>query len=175
MGINFKEVGLPVEESYVKPGFWRMAPVDAKLTEKSGSTPFLTITFEGKAGKLSDKFYLSDKASSKLQYLHFGLYNKMLEKDFNTLEMLEDYFNKLFKNKRVELNLVVGGQIGSNGKIYSSLPFSKFIVSEEDFKEGAFEKDSEEFKEFVKISNTPSSNDVLLSTSSKVDSSSNQS
>lgn len=165
MAINFKEVGMPEETvKYVKPGFWKMAPVKAELTEKEGSTPYLTITFEGKAGKLTDKFWLSNKAAKRLNYLHNALYSKVLEKTFDTSEQVMEYFNTLFTRKIVPLNLKVGGEIATNGNIYAKLPYMDFVIADSEFEEGPLEEGSARYKELVKEStyNAPGTNAPIV-------------
>lgn len=158
---SFKDVQIPVENSYVKPGFYKMAPTKAELIEKEGKTPYLNITFEGNKGKLSDKFYLSEKAIARLQYLHVGLYDKRLEKDFNSDKDLATYFNTLFEKKSITVNLVVGGE-ESNGKTYASLPYTGFIMSEDEpFEEGPFEPGTARYNQVVKRNTGPVGNSVI--------------
>ena len=160
--INFSEVQVPVETSYVKPGFWKMAPTKAELVEKEGKVPYLDITFEGTKGKLNDKFFLSEKAVGRLQYLHEGLYEKRLEKSFANNTELAGYFNTLFTKKSVPLNLIVGGEEAANGKTYANLPFTGFITSDDNFEEGAFEPGTARYNEVVKKSTSPASNATVI-------------
>lgn len=163
MSFNFKDVELPKGEvSYVKPGFWTLAPVKAELVETSGKTPYLNITFEGNSGKLVDKFYLSEKALPRLLYLHTELYNKALEKDFATSKEVETYFNTLFEKKVIPLNLKVIGQEAVNGKIYASLPYTSFVSSDNDFEEFEIVKESPLYTDFVKKNTSPTSNSPII-------------
>ena len=161
MGFNFKDVEVPVEITFVRPGFWKLAPTKAELIKKENKVPYLEITFEGEAGKMKDKFYLSEKAISRLQYLHIELYEKRLEKSFENDHDLEAYFNTLFSKKRILLNLVVGGEETTDGKLYTSLPYAGFVSSDPNYKEGAFEKNTTEYNNVVKKSNVPVNSDVI--------------
>lgn len=159
---SFKNVEVPVENTYVKPGFYKMAPTKAELVVKEGKTPYLNITFEGTKGKLNDKFYLSEKAIARLQYLHVGLYDKRLEKDFATDADLATYFNTLFEKKSVPLNLVVGGE-ESGGKVYASLPYTGFIMNDDAFEEGPLEPGTARYNAVVKVSTAPTGNSAIVS------------
>lgn len=172
MSFNFKDVDVPAENlSYIKPGFWKMAPVQADLVAVEGKNPYISIIFEGKEGKLVDKFYLSEKAMVRLQYLHTELYEKKIEKDFASASDIATYFNTLFTKKKVELSVVVGGEESSDGtKVYAKLPFLNFVIKDEDFTEGAFEPDSPRYKSVVKkntfqSTGAPKSNDTVVKSS----------
>ncbi len=171
MSFNFKDVEVPQETlSYVKPGFWTLAPTKAELVEKEGKNPYISITFEGKGGKMMEKFYLSEKAMVRLQYLHQALYEgKRIEKDFKNAAEISTYFNTLFTRKRVDLPLIVGGKESADGKVYANLPFLNFVVNNDmPFEEGAFEVGTARYKDVVKKDtykspNAPVSNDTVLS------------
>lgn len=152
MAINFKNMEAPKQSlQYVKPGFWKLAPISAELVKakEQGKYDYLSITFEGEAGKLVDKFYLSDKAGFKLKDLHKALYNKDLEKEFATTEEVATYFTTLFDKKKIDLNLIVGGERSDNGKVYARLHFPKFI-GEGDFVEGPVAEGTTLWKDMVK-------------------------
>ncbi len=70
------------------------------------------------------------------------------------------YLNTLFGKKNVPLNLKVGGEIGTDGKVYSRLVFNNFVVDADNFEEGAFPEDSARYREVVKKSTygTPAPN-----------------
>lgn len=154
MGFNFKNVEVPKEGlRYVRPGFWTLAPVKAELVKKDGGNSHIAVTFEGNAGKLVDKFWLTEKAIARLQYLHMSLYGKKLEKDFGNDEgALTEYFNTLFSKKNIPLNLIVGGSVGSDGKVYANLPYLNFVTNDEGFSEGEFEVGSPRYNDVVKAS-----------------------
>lgn len=153
MSLNFKDVDMPKEGvEYVKPGFWKLAPVSAELVAEPDRKPYVKINFEGDKGKLTEKFYLTEPALPRLQYLHFSLYGKRIEKDFSNEEFTK-YLNTLFEKKSVPLNLKVGGEIADNGKVYARLVFNNFVIDGENFEEGAFEEGTARYNEVVKKPN----------------------
>lgn len=165
MSLNFKNVDMPKDmPEYVQPGFWTLAPISAELIA-TGKTPYAKITFESDKGKLVEKFYLTEKSLPRLQYLHFALYGKRIEKDFTNDEFVT-YLNTLFNKKNIPLNLKVGGEIGTDGKVYSRLVFNNFVIDADNFEEGAFTEGSARYNEVVKKStyngNSPQTDDVVL-------------
>lgn len=151
MAFSFKDVEIPQSnQEYVVPGFWKLAPIKAELVEKEDRTPYMAVTFEGERGKMVEKFWLSEKAMGRLQYLHAGLYNKKLEKEFKTAAEVVAYFNKLFESKRIEVPLVIGGTRNSAGRVYVNLPYSDFIINDERFEEGPFEEGSSRYNSVVR-------------------------
>ncbi len=169
MSFNFKDVEVPQETmSYVKPGLWKLSPSKAELVTREGKNPYINVTFEGKPGKLTEKFYLSEKAIVRLQYLHQEMLDgKRIEKEFKNEDEIALYFNAIFSKKKMELPLIVGGSESSEGKVYANLPFLNFVVKDENFEEGAFEVGSAQYnsvvkKDTYKSPNAPTSNATVI-------------
>lgn len=166
---DFSKIDSPVNKSYLNPGIYKLHPTDVTLQEPAGKTAYLVITFENENASVKQKFYLTEKALSNLQYLHEGFFGKRIEKVFENNKQIEAYFKKALLTKKIEKTFIVGGQISPDGKIYSELPFGNFFVKDGvEYDEGEFEVDGHMFNKFVKkqnVSSRVSSNDdVILST-----------
>src|SRR5690606_24125470 len=107
-------------------------------------TPYLAFTLSGDKGKVTEKFYVTAKALSRLQYIHEAWIGKTLDKNFDSFDAVGAYFEKLFnhdKTKSISKMVIVGGQEAADGKVYADLPFSGFVVPDEvNMIEGAFDR-----------------------------------
>jgi hypothetical protein len=153
--IDFNGVESASEASYLEPGMYRLK-IDAentKVVTAEGKTPYLAVRFYSeKNGSVNEKFFLTAKALPRLQYLHEAWFNKKLDRKFTSFIAVGEYFKAALTSKIVARPMVVGGKITPDGKFYSGLPYTGFVVIEEAlFEEGAFDKDSEQYKRVVKL------------------------
>lgn len=151
--INFAEVPTATTSEYLEPGMYRLK-VDkdgSKLFEPLNKTPYIAVRFTSEKGaSLTEKFFLTAKALPRLQYLHEAWFNKKLDKTFKSFKEVGEYFLKYLTMKIVTRPMVVGGKWATNGKFYSGLPYTGFVIADESlFEEGAFEKDSDQYKKVV--------------------------
>lgn len=167
---DFSKVEAAKNSQYVRPGMWRMTPTAVELEQPDNKNPRLRITFTHKSGaSFKEMFIITPKALSRLQYLHEACFDKKLEKAFSSVEQLGEYFKKALLTKPRELPLIVGGEESSDGKIYARLPFTGFIVAnEENFEEGEFEQGTARYNDVVRkqfgATSIPSDSAVLPST-----------
>ena len=160
MSFNFKGVEAAKAGSYLKPGYYRtkVSDVESGEFEQSG-IPYMAVTFTTQDGlSITEKFTLKTKDPkskfnplSRLQYLHEAWLGTELDADFKSVEAVAEYFKKALVNKKAGVKtIVVGGEI--NGKVtYGRIPLTDFVITE-DVTLGAFDEDSEEWKQFVKKS-----------------------
>jgi hypothetical protein len=153
--IDFGNVEAASEAKFLDPGMYRLK-VDAENTSviaQDGKTPYLTVRFYSeKDGSVNEKFFLTAKALPRLQYLHEVWFNKKLDKKFTNFVQVGEYFKAALTSKIVTRPMVVGGKITPDGKFYSGLPYTGFVVLEEAlFEEGPFDKDSDQYKRVVKV------------------------
>lgn len=175
-GFDFGNTSVPKNGSYLQPGQYRLFISKAEFvkpteTKNDGTpkTPYVEVTFEGDAGQMSEKFYVTPKAIDRLQYLHFAWFDKKLEKVFENADQVGTYFQKVLpmKGKEIVKSMTVGGKQGSDGKIYASLSYSGFVLPDEmNIIEGPFEPNSLNYLNNVKM-NVPSavasaSDDAML-------------
>lgn len=166
--IDFGRVDAAAETTYLEPGMYRLK-VDkdrTNLVAPEGKTPYLSVKFVNENGAgINEKFFLTAKAMPRLQYLHETWFNKKLDKTFTSFIAVGEYFKAALTSKIVTRPMVVGGKITPDGKFFSGLPYTGFVILEEAlFEEGAFDKDSEQYKRVVKtekvnpaVANTDSS------------------
>lgn len=153
--ISFAGVKPASENTYLEPGMYRLK-VDKDKTvvvAVPDKTPYLSVRFyDEKNGSVNEKFFLTAKAMPRLQYLHETWFNKKLDKAFPNWVAVGEYFKAALTSKIVTRPMVVGGKITADGKFYSGLPYTGFVILEEAlFEEGAFDKDSEQYKRVVKL------------------------
>jgi hypothetical protein len=149
---DFSKVESP-EGKYLRPGMYRLSVIDAQFEHPSDKNPRLNVTLANKDGEVvKERFILTPKAFGRLQYLHEQLFGKKLEKAFSSESQIAEYFKKALLGKKVEKTFLVGGEISNDGKIYARLPYSGFILEQEDIEEGPFEPGSARYKEVVKES-----------------------
>lgn len=138
---------------YLKPGMYRLKVTNAEFEHPEGKNPRLNVTFSNKSGEVvKERFILTPKAFGRLQYLHEQLFGKRLEKTFQSERQIAEYFAKALTGKPIEKTYVVGGEISTDGKVYARLPYSGFILEQDDVEEGAFEPGSARYREVVKES-----------------------
>lgn len=154
---NFKETESAKESSYLKPGVYpvKITKGEKGLT-KTSSTPYVGLTFTTDDGlSITENFMITDKAISRLQYLHEAYTNKKLDKVFKSAEEVADYFIKQFstgKGATIVKRVIIGGEI--NGKItYGNLPYTAFVDADNKYEDGEFEEGSDEWNKFVRKSN----------------------
>lgn len=143
---------------FLKPGMYWLTPVEATyLTSSKKGTPGMEVTF--KCSSKNDaynekiakcKFWLSANTMPRINYLHQSFYGKLIEKKFNSWEELVKYFQAIFESeqgKKIKKPTVVAGSLSDDGtKIYSDMPYSGYLVAEQDFEEGEFAINGELFK-----------------------------
>lgn len=154
---NFKETESAKESSYLKPGVYpvKITKGEKGLT-KTSSTPYVGLTFTTDNGlAITENFMITDKAISRLQYLHEAYTNKKLDKVFKSADEVADYFIKQFstgKGATIVKRVIVGGEV--NGKItYGNLPYTAFVDVDNKYEDGEFEEGSDEWNKFVRKSN----------------------
>jgi hypothetical protein len=165
---DFSKVEVAKSSQYVRPGMWKMSVTDVELVTPENKNPCLNITFSKSDGaSFRDRFFITPKALSRLQYLHEAWFGKKLEKAFTSVEQLGEYFKKALTTKSKEMPMIVGGEENAEGRVYARLPFTGFVVTNEDlFEEGEFEKGTARYNEVVKRSEMTTSD--ALSTDSAV-------
>jgi hypothetical protein len=151
--IDFGSVNAASSTEYLEPGMYRLK-VDkegTKLVTPEGKTPYLNVRFTSENGaSLNEKFFLTAKALPRLQYLHEAWFNKRLDKKFTSMLDVGKYFQAALTAKIVTRAMITGGKITTDGKFYSGLPYTGFVlVDESQFEEGAFDKDSARYKAAV--------------------------
>lgn len=158
MSFNFKGVEAAKANSYLRPGYYRtrISGVESGEFEQSG-IPYLAITFATQDGlSLTEKFVLKTKDPkskfnplSRLQYLHQAWLGEELDQQFKSLDAITEYFAEALAVKTVK-TIVIGGEI--NGKVtYGRLPLTDFVIDEK-VELGAFDEDSDEYKQYVRKS-----------------------
>ena len=156
--IDFAQIDSATQASFIEPGMWRLkidAPsVTVETPDKK--TPFLKVKFlHENGGSLTEKFYLTPKVMPRFQYLHEAWFSKKLDKKFTSMLEVGQYFAKALTSKIVTRPMITGGKITVKGDFYSGLPYTGFIVADENqFEEGPFEKDSVRYKNVVQIEKT---------------------
>ncbi len=188
--ISFKNVVVSESKNttYLQPGQYILQiksakfvkPLDKKPTGEA-KTPYLDILFAGERGQVSTNMYVTAKAFERLQYIHIQYTSKALEKDFDSIDAVGAYFEKLLNDARItsqSKRMIVGGKQANNGKIYAEVPYSNFIISSEDkeFKEEQWETTDSRYIFHVKMNanaaknQSVSNNDPFLVPSSSEDS-----
>lgn len=164
---DFSKVESVKETKYLKPGTYLLSVSEVKLEQPDNKTPYLNITFSGKEGLVKQKFYLSPKSFPNLQYLHENVFGKPLTKAFENVEQVAAYFEKALTLKKVEKPFIVGAQLSSNGKLYSELPYGRFIIKDGvDYTVGEYEVGSPRYNEVVRKADSTGS--ASLSTDSAI-------
>jgi hypothetical protein len=175
---DFSKVETAKSGQYLRPGMYRLTPTTVELEQPDNANPRLNVTFTHKDGSsLRERFIITPKALSRLQYLHEAWFGKKLEKAFSSVDQIGEYFKKALLTKAKEMPMIVGGELADNGRVYARLPFTGFVVLREDlFEEGAFEEGTARYNEVVKARNgntpAPLSDSAVLPTSDTSDSSS---
>lgn len=170
--IDFGNVDAASESKFLEPGMYRLKvdPENTTLVSQDNKTPYLSVRFYSeKDGAVNEKFFLTAKALPRLQYLHETWFNKKLDKKFTSFLQVGEYFKAALTAKIVTRPMVVGGKITPDGKFYSGLPYTGFVVIEEAlFEEGPFDKDSDQYKRVVKVEKpnpaVANTNSVMLPT-----------
>lgn len=153
--IDFGRVDAASESTYLEPGMYRLK-VDKERTTlftPEGKTPYLAVKFvDQNGGGVNEKFFLTAKAMPRLQYLHEAWFNKKLDRKFTSFLEVGEYFKAALTAKIVSRPMVVGGKTTPDGKFFSGLPYTGFVIIDESlFEEGPFDKDSEQYRRVVKV------------------------
>lgn len=164
MAYKFGDVPAAESSSFIQPGYYRMKPIDVKFGKLANEkeSKYLGVKFSTADGEeYEEKFFLSEGALPRLQYLHQAYFNKLLAKEFKSDKELETYFKKALTGGSKPLThlMLLGGNVDGD-KVYAQFPFSGFIVPKEEegnVEEGAFEEGDENWKKFVKKSGKKSS------------------
>lgn len=174
---DFKTVAVTPNKQYLKPGQYVLSVIGAKYEKPSGNkpdgtakTPFLDVTFGGAAGQISVKFYITPKAFERIQTIYTAWFEKGCDKVFDSTDAIGAFFEKAFNSevaKKTSRRMIIGGKQANDGKIYAELPYSNYIISDEqeDFKEGAFETNSGQYMYHVKMNPmniSSSTSDVMI-------------
>ena len=156
--INFSQIPVAQAASYLEPGMYRLKvdpdPKATKVVKQQGKTTYLAVKFvSDNGGSVTEKFFITAKALPRLQYLHEAWFNKKLDKQFATYDEVAEYFQKALTIKpEVSRPMITGGKVTTDGKFFSSLPYTGFVVADEgNFEEGPFEVDSARYKNVVQI------------------------
>lgn len=180
---NFKDVKVTESVPYLQPGQYVLSIVDAKYVKpteqkKDGTglkTPFLEVKFQGKAGQVTANMYITPKAFERLQYLYTQWFEKECDKEFESIDAIGAFFEKMFtheKAKKIAKRMIVGGRTSEQGKVFAEIPFKNYVISDndQDFIEGPFEVNSGKWIYHVKPAPiTPASHTdaIMIPTSSK--------
>jgi hypothetical protein len=155
VAVDFGKVDAATESAYLAPGMYRLkVDIDGlKVVAPDGKTAYLSVKFVDQNGNgVNEKFFLTAKAMPRLQYLHEAWFSKKLDKTFTSFVQVGEYFAYALAQKPITKPMVVGGKVTPDGKFFSGLPYSGFvIVDEKDFEEGAFEKGSDQYNKVVQI------------------------
>lgn len=162
---NFSGVESPQSgtegKKYLTPGMFMLTAISAEFKEvgKNG-TPMMIVTFQcsSKNPELNNKmcrgkFWLTNKEGSlaRLVYFHKAFFGKTITKVFKSPEEIVDYFDKVFKSEpgqKVKKPVLVGGEI-TNNQVYTDLPYTDYVLPENEFEEGEFEINSSRFKRVI--------------------------
>src|ERR1035437_5549438 len=155
--LDFSEVSAAEggQGMYLRPGVYFVKPSSVELVEKEGSTPCVKITFTAvnddfEGMTVEERFFLSQKALPRLQYLHEKYLGFKLEKKAVSLQQLEIYLQQKLTVKPKTICVRVEGQ-EKNDKVYACLPYTDFIIEDTtNVEEGAYEEGSVEYKRAVK-------------------------
>lgn len=153
--INFGSIDAAQTPEFLEPGMYRLK-VDKEATKvvtPEGKTPYLNVKFVSETGGfINEKFYLTAKSLPRLQYLHEAWFSKRLDKSFKSMVEVGTYFQAALTSKIVTRPMITGGKISADGKFFSGLPYTGFVVVDEgQFEEGLFDKDSARYKSVVSI------------------------
>lgn len=151
--IDFGQIDAAQEAKFLEPGMYRLK-VDAEkvsVETPANKTPYLQVRFINEKGaSLTEKFYLTAKVMPRFQYLHEAWFSKKLDKKFTSMLEVGTYFKAALTSKIVTRPMITGGKITVDGKFYSGLPYTGFVVMDESlFEEGPFDVDSPRYKNVV--------------------------
>jgi len=153
--IDFGSVSAAAESKFLEPGMYRLKfdKEGIVLFTPDGKTPYLSARlYSQDGGAINEKFFLTAKALPRLQYLHEALLDKKLDKKFTSFIQVGEYFKAVLSALTKSYPVVTAGKITPDGKFYSGLPYTGFIVKDESlFEEGPFDKDSDQYKRLVKV------------------------
>lgn len=159
---DFKTVKVSEQVSYLQPGQYVLGIEDAKYVKPEGKkadgsakTPYLEVKFSGKAGQVTANMYITVKAFERLQYLYTQWFEKECDKEFDSIDAIGAFFEKVFTHeraKKVTKRVIIGGRTSEQGKVFAELPFKNFVISDADdtFEEGPFEVNSHKWIYHVK-------------------------
>jgi len=154
---DFSKITPATAGNYIEPGLYKLRVKEAKgIESKQNKTPGLAVTFHNQDGQtVTATFYVTENTLDRLQYLHSAWLGKNADGKFKSAEEIIEYFVKALTTtsaKKITHVVVVGGNIAENGKVFSDLPYSGFVVEDENVELGAFDTDSKEYKKFVTAS-----------------------
>lgn len=154
---DFSKITPATAGNYLEPGLYKLRIKDAKgIESKQNKTPGLAVTFHNQDGQtVTATFYVTENTLDRLQYLHSAWLGKNADGKFKSAEEIIEYFVKALTTtaaKKITHVVVVGGNIAENGKVFSDLLYSGFVVEDENVELGAFDTDSKEYKKFVTAS-----------------------
>lgn len=153
--INFSQVPTATSSSYLEPGMYRLKvdPTGTKVVAVPGKTSYLAVKFiADNGGSVTEKFFLTAKALPRLQYLHEAWFSKKLDKSFKTYEDVGEYFRKYLTTNVTSRPMITGGKFTADGKFYSGLPYTGFVIADESlFEEGPLDPNSARYKNVVTV------------------------
>lgn len=172
--INFGQIEAAASLELVTPGVHKFVvsnsefviPTDKKQ-DGSSKTMYVKLTFEDvkNGGSFSETFYITPKTLPRFQYLHESWFGKKLTKEFNSLEDVGKYFEKVFNSpdaKKFTNYMKIQGEEDSKGKIWPKIEYVGFIIpADKNPEDVTFEPGTAEF-----ILNVKKSNAVVASTNS---------
>jgi hypothetical protein len=155
---DFSKVQPATVGNYIEPGLYKLRIKEAKgIESKQNKTPGLAVTLHNQDGQsVTATFYVTENTLDRLQYLHSAWLGKNADGKFKSAEDIIEYFVKALTTtaaKKITKVVLVGGNIAENGKVFSDLPYSGFVVEDENVELGAFDTDSKEYKKYVIPSN----------------------
>jgi len=153
--LDFSKVPVATSSSYLEPGMYRLKvdPTGTKVVSAQGKTSYLAVKFVAEnGGALTEKFFLTAKALPRLQYLHEAWFGSKLDKSFKTYEDVGEYFKTYLTKKVVARPMITGGKFTADGKFYSGLPYTGFVIADESvFEEGPLDPESARYKNVVTV------------------------
>lgn len=124
-------IDTPLENSYItKPGYYyaKVTAVEFIQPADTAKNPYLSVTFETEGdGKVTDKFFITQKALGRLKALFKGVWGKEMTQTFKNAEEVANFFKAALLKKEIRVGIRVQLEEATNGKTYVRLPFFDFI------------------------------------------------
>jgi hypothetical protein len=187
--MDFSGVEAAESSKYLLPGRYllRLAG-EAKFEQPEGNntagqpkSALINVKFTGKAGQITEKFYVSPKEGviKRLQYLHVALTGKECTKAFKSIAECGKYYETLLNDSRLtskDLHMTIGATEAQNGKFYSNLPYTDFILDADiakkyGWEEEVFEEGSKMWESVVRLAKKNASHatdDVMITSTPQV-------
>lgn len=140
-----------------KPGFYLASVSEVTLNKPEDKTPSLSVVFETSGGRVTERFFISQKALGRLKTLFKGAWNdKDMNQTFKTPEEVADFFKIALTKKPVKLGLRVFLEEANNNRFYARLPFNDFVALDiNKFEERVVEPNDPDYVNWILKARTP--------------------